>query len=85
MKNAFAMNCTFGTCGFSDRLDLRSAYKELQLDCGYRLDVEVQDSVVVELKSAEHILAISPSSTAYIFTPERKAGWLDHQLQCGSA
>lgn len=33
-------------------------YKGLKLDCGYRLDGVVANSVVIELKSAEHILPI---------------------------
>jgi GxxExxY protein len=33
-------------------------YKGLKLDCGYRLDVVVNDSVVIELKSVEQILPI---------------------------
>ncbi len=43
---------------FQRQLDLPVAYQGLKLDCGYRLDTVVQDSVVVELKSVEHILPI---------------------------
>lgn len=43
---------------FQCQLDLPVMYKGLKLDCGYRLDVVVADSVVVELKSVEQILPI---------------------------
>ncbi|SRR5712692_7254754 len=43
---------------FQRQVDLPVAYKGLKLDCGYRLDVVVGHSVVVELKSAEQILPI---------------------------
>jgi hypothetical protein len=32
---------------FSAQIELPVAYKGLELDCGYRLDIVVQDSVVV--------------------------------------
>ena len=54
---------------FCYELDLRSIkyqrqvilpveYKGHHLDCGYRIDVLVEDSVVVELKSVEKVLPI---------------------------
>ena len=33
-------------------------YKEVKLDCGYRLDLVVEDSVVVEIKAVEALAAI---------------------------
>jgi GxxExxY protein len=33
-------------------------YKGADLDCGYRIDVLVDDQVILELKSLERILAI---------------------------
>jgi len=33
-------------------------YKGLRLDCGYRVDVLVEDALILELKSADSILAI---------------------------
>lgn len=43
---------------FQCQLDLPVMYKGIKLDCGYRLDVVVADSVVIELKSVEQILPI---------------------------
>jgi GxxExxY protein len=33
-------------------------YQGLRLDCGYRLDMVVDDIVIVEVKSVEHLLAL---------------------------
>jgi GxxExxY protein len=33
-------------------------YKGLKLDCGYRLDVVVEEQVILELKSIEQLLPI---------------------------
>ena len=34
------------------------AYKQIKLDCGYRLDLLVDDQLIVELKSVEQLLKI---------------------------
>jgi GxxExxY protein len=33
-------------------------YKAVRLDCGYRIDIVVQDQVIVELKTVERLLPI---------------------------
>ena len=33
-------------------------YKAVRLDCGYRMDIVVQDQVIVELKTVERLLPI---------------------------
>lgn len=33
-------------------------YKEIKLDCGYRIDMLIDDSLIVELKSVDKILPI---------------------------
>src|SRR5690242_21529634 len=43
---------------FQRQLDLPVLYKGLKLDCGYRLDLLVEDRVVVELKAVEQILPV---------------------------
>ncbi len=43
---------------FQRQVDLPVEYKGIKLDCGYRLDVVVENVVVVELKSIERILPI---------------------------
>ena len=37
---------------------LSVVYKTVELDCGYRMDVVVEDQVVIELKTVERLLPI---------------------------
>ena len=43
---------------FQRQVDLPVLYKEVRLDCGYRLDLIVEDVVIVELKTVECLLPI---------------------------
>ena len=43
---------------FRRQLDLPVSYKGVLLSCGYRLDIVVEDAVVIELKAVEHLLPI---------------------------
>ena len=47
-------------------------YKGIHLGCGYRLDIVVADSVVVEVKSVE---ALAPIHDAQLLTYLRIGGW----------
>jgi GxxExxY protein len=52
-------------------------YKGLALDCGYRLDVLVQDAVIVEIKSLEHILPIHQAQLlTYLRLTKKRLGLL---------
>src|SRR3954452_5949893 len=57
------------------QLDLPVVYKGLKLDCGYRLDVIVEDSVIIELKSVEQILPIHQAQLlTYLRLSGKKVG-----------
>ena len=43
---------------FKRQVALPVEYKGLKLDCGYKLDVVVEDAVILELKSIETVLPI---------------------------
>jgi GxxExxY protein len=43
---------------FRRQLDLPVTYKGVRLDCGYRIDLLVNDEVVVEVKSVESLLPV---------------------------
>lgn len=43
---------------FERQVALPVAYKGLELDCGYRMDVVVENSVILELKTVERILPV---------------------------
>jgi GxxExxY protein len=40
------------------RLELPVAYKNISLDCGYRIDVVVEKQLVLELKAVEKLLPV---------------------------
>jgi len=44
--------------GFERQKSLPVAYKSVQLDCGYRLDVVVEKKLLVELKAVQDLLPI---------------------------
>lgn len=43
---------------FRRQVPLPVIYKSVSLDCGYRMDIVVDDEVIVELKTVERILPI---------------------------
>ena len=43
---------------FKKQVELPIVYKEIRLDCGYRIDLVVEERVIVELKAVERIHAI---------------------------
>ena len=43
---------------FRRQVPLPIIYKSVRLDCGYRMDILVDDQVIVELKTVERLLAI---------------------------
>ena len=43
---------------FRLQLELPVEYKQIKLDCGYRIDVLVDDRLIVELKSVDQLLKI---------------------------
>ena len=60
-------------CGvrFERQRPLPVRYKQVSLDCSYRLDLVVQEAVVVELKSVERL---EPIHTAQLLTYLRPSG-----------
>jgi len=57
---------------FRRQVDLPVAYKDLKLDCGYRLGIVIENLVVVELKSIGAIPPCSSSTATHILALERE-------------
>ncbi|HEY1678219.1 MAG TPA: GxxExxY protein [Candidatus Sulfotelmatobacter sp.] len=50
-------------------------YREVKLDCGYRLDLAVEDSVVVEIKAIEQLAPIHDAQLlSYLRLSEKRVG-----------
>lgn len=43
---------------FKRQIALPVAYKGISLDCGYRLDLVIEDTLILELKCLEHVLPV---------------------------
>jgi GxxExxY protein len=44
--------------GFRRQVPLPVVYKSVRLDCGYRIDIVVEDRVILELKTVERLMPI---------------------------
>ena len=50
-------------------------YKEVKLDCGYRLDLVVEDEIIVEIKPIEKLLPIHDAQLlSYLRLTRKKVG-----------
>ena len=59
------------------RLRCRSDTKGIELDCGYRVDLLVEDSVVVELKAVDRLMPIHEAQLlTYLRLSEKRVGLL---------
>ncbi len=62
---------------FPRQVELPVRYKAVQLDCGYRIDVLVDERVVVELKAVERLLPIHEAQLmTYLKLSGRSVGLL---------
>jgi len=52
-------------------------YREVKLDCGYRLDLLVEDRVIVEIKAVDRLAAIHEAQLlSYLKLSDRRLGLL---------
>ncbi|MFZ0761525.1 MAG: GxxExxY protein [Candidatus Sulfotelmatobacter sp.] len=62
---------------FRCQVDLPVSYKGLQLDCGYKIDLVVNEEVIVELKAVEKILPVHEAQLlTYLKLSGKKVGLL---------
>src|ERR1022692_4604750 len=62
---------------FTREVHLPLSYKGLQLDCSYRIDLLVEDAVLVELKSVEQTLPVhSAQLLTYLKAANKQVGLL---------
>jgi GxxExxY protein len=57
--------------GFQRQVPIPVLYKGIKLDCGYKMDLLVEDAIVVELKTVEHLL---PVHSAQLLTYLKMSG-----------
>ena len=71
-EECLAHELSFASISFERQVPLPVNYKSLQLDCGYRLDLLVEKTVVLELKAVE---TLQPIYEAQLLTYLRLGGW----------
>src|SRR5262245_6746308 len=67
---------------FERQRALSVRYKEVQLDCGLRLDFVVEDSLVLELKAVTEAHPVHEAQVLTYLKLDKKSLGLCYQLQC---
>ena len=63
--------------GYQKEVPLPVVYKSMQLDCSYRLDIVVENRVIVELKAVERLMPIHEAQIlTYLKLSQIKTGLL---------
>ncbi len=57
-EQCLAYELTQANLPFKLQVELPVKYKEIRLDCGYRIDLWVDDRLIVELKSVDQLMSI---------------------------
>ena len=57
-------------------------YKDVKLDCGYRLDLVVDDEIIVEIKAIEKLLPIHDAQLLSYLRSDQKESWPVDELPC---
>ena len=66
---------------FERQIDISAEYKGVKLDCAYRLDILVEDRVIVEVKSVESLLLIHEAQLLTHLRLARETSWLADKVQ----
>jgi GxxExxY protein len=62
---------------FGRQVPLPVVYKGINLDCGYKLDVIVEDSVIIEVKAVDRLIAIHEAQLlSYLRMLDKRVGLL---------
>lgn len=60
---------------FRRQVPLPISYKSVNLDCGYKLDVVVDEKLILELKCAEHVLPVHEAQLlTYLKLADKRVG-----------
>ncbi len=57
-KQCFAYELSQSQINFQMEVELPVVYKKINISCGYRIDLLIEDTIIIELKSVEKLLPI---------------------------
>ena len=76
-QQCLAHELDINNIAFKIEYPLPVVYKDIQLDCGYRIDLFVEEQIIVELKSVEKLLPIHEAQLlTYLKLANVKQGFL---------
>ena len=76
-QQCLAHELDINNIAFRIEYPLPVVYKDIQLDCGYRIDLFVEEQIIVELKSVEKLLPIHEAQLlTYLKLANVKQGFL---------
>ena len=62
---------------FERQVPLPVSYKEVKLDCGYKMDVVVEDFVIIEIKAVERVIPVHEAQLlSYLKLYDKRIGLL---------
>lgn len=62
---------------FNRQVPLPVAYKDVNLDCGYKMDIVVEDQVIIEMKAVERLIPVHEAQLlSYLKLHNKKVGLL---------
>jgi GxxExxY protein len=63
--------------GYQRQVTLPIVYKDVRLDCGYRMDIVVQNELIIEIKAVDRILPVHEAQMlTYLRLSRLRAGLL---------
>jgi len=76
-EECLAHELTLRNIRYRRQVPVPVVYKGIKLECGYRMDIVVEESVVLELKSIESIAPVHEATVlAYLRLSDKKLGLL---------
>jgi GxxExxY protein len=81
LESAYEVCLAFELRQMGSKVDVQKplpvVYKDVKLDCGYRLDLVVEDSVIVEIKAIERLAPIHDAQLlSYLRLSNKRVGLL---------
>jgi GxxExxY protein len=70
---------------FERQVALPVRYKGVKLDCGYRMDVVVERSVIVEIKAVERIVPVHEAQLLSYLKLAEFLCWAANELSCSGS